>query len=323
MATARVNVRLRPSHTSLSTVPRSLKSLPPANSSPLLSLGATSSPASSAPRSFVGASSSLTSSARVVAAALELDPNIFQYDEAVEPVTRQHSKYATGGSMGVTSSAATSVDAAVVRPASRYIGSLVRAATQRAQQREVVQQASRLAEIEREEQMEEFKGKERFVTAAYKRALEQQSEWSAQTGETGQRRQQVDVVDGERTTTSSSQRGQGSVSETATQSAPTAAASSDLSEQSNKKRRVQSEAARRGADGSDDGATEERRLEQQQLSSEHGSEHVSSVHLSVPTSLSPASGSVGVEAEEVRKRTAARDRFLARKKAATRCENDG
>ena len=173
MSAARATVHLRSSDAS---------ARPPATGAASLDRGrvvgplspAAAASASAPSASFVGASSSLSSSARLVAAALQADPDIFKYDEAVEPATRHRSRTAPGWMGGTAQAASDSgppTAATAVRPASRYIGSLVRAAGEREAHRAVVQQLARQKEIEREELMDEFKGKERFVTAAYKHSL--------------------------------------------------------------------------------------------------------------------------------------------------------
>ena len=266
--------------------------------------------------SFVGASSSLASSARLVAAALQQDPNIFNYDDSVQAPIAPRANTASDPTPAVSSQ----------RPGSRYIASLVRAASEREKHRAAVQQVTRQKEIEREEQMEQFKGKERFVTAAYKQQL-QQTQQLSERDKPQWRQPQPELADVE---SAGSTRVDSRVTEAAGSSAvdgATAASSAEWSEPSNsKRRRVHSETEQAAVR---DRQSPVHAIEQKQCpASDEASGDVTVNLLPTRVSTSPPRGHSGVsvgsaEDEEASKRAAARDRFIARRRAAAHSHSNG
>ena len=167
---------------SVLTAAATLHSSSSSSSSSFSRAPSTASTSASASASFVGASSFASSSARLVAAALQEDPNIFNYDDAVQPSVNDadehslsHSHSRSHSSHSTTPAPSASSPTRQPPPPSRYVSSLVRAAREREQHREAVRVTARQAEIEREEQSGEFSGKEKFITSAYKQQLQQLS----------------------------------------------------------------------------------------------------------------------------------------------------
>ena len=202
---------------------------------------------------------------------------------------------------------------AVARTGSRYIESLVRAASAREAHRSAVQQLARQKEIEREEQMEQFKGKERFITAAYKQQMQQANQWSPQpqqrrhTAQQPQQSQQQPQPDKTEQRPMDEQNSSGGTEVSRVVFA--------VSEAASKRRRIER--------ASEEAATDDSGQQRLHADDRDSLDSVSLTRSPIPLPLPiPSSGcrSAAVEAD---KREAARARFLARKTAAARSQNDG
>ena len=321
------------------SVRRPFVSLPrPAAASPSVSVTArvaassvAAGAASGSAATFVGASSSLSSSARLVAAALRQDPNIFDYDAAVQAGSRRG-----GSDSGVAATtlacAANGAYTATVRPASRYIGSLVRAASDREARRAAVQQRSRQLEIEQEETMDEYRGKERFLTAAYKQQV--QAQQATERADSGQgNAASAGEVRSDHTAATAAQAAltpdvasaassQPATASAAVSTAATAAAEHTATPVATLTRRQSAELEQDAA-----GGEEKRQQQQQQPAVDDGSADrpatAAAAAAALPLAPSVSGRSADAGLEQRLKRAAARERFLARKRAATSAHGDG
>jgi coiled-coil domain-containing protein 55 len=115
-----------------------------------------------------------------------VDPQIYDYDGAYDSFSQQPTAV-----KGSSSSRREQQDAAGSERKSRYIGDLMKNAEKRKIERDIIYERKVAREQEAEENLDpECRGKERFVTAAYKRKLEERKVW--QQEEERQQKQEED-----------------------------------------------------------------------------------------------------------------------------------
>ena len=106
----------------------------------------------------------------------------------------QYDTFASGGKGNERKGGEESATAASAPKKSRYVSSLLRTAESRKKEQEVVRERRIARELRSEEQRVEFRGKEKFVTGAYKRKLEERERWKTQDEER-EKRDVKDVVE--------------------------------------------------------------------------------------------------------------------------------
>jgi hypothetical protein len=77
---------------------------------------------------------------------------------------------------------------------SKYIGDLLKAAKVRQQERDAIFERKIVKEQNEEDNKEEYQGKEKFVTNAYKRKLEERKQWETQQEEKNRQEEENDVT---------------------------------------------------------------------------------------------------------------------------------
>lgn len=102
--------------------------------------------------------------------AQTLDSNIFDYDDHYESFSTLHQQKSQ---LKPETHTSTSTE----KKESRYISSLLHQAKFRQQEQEIVKERKIAKEQAEEENKEEFKGKDRFITKAFKRKLQEREEW--------------------------------------------------------------------------------------------------------------------------------------------------
>jgi len=117
-----------------------------------------------------------------------LDSNIFDYDDHYESFSSLHQQQ----------SMLKPDDSLKYNPTekkeSRYISSLLHHAKQRQQEQEIVKERKIAKEQAEEESKDEFQGKDRFITNAFKRKLQEREEWLKNDEELRKREEHDDVT---------------------------------------------------------------------------------------------------------------------------------
>ena len=128
--------------------------------------------------------------------ALAQDPSIFDYDGAFDDIQAQRQRETNGctlsggGGGGVDSTGG--AGAPPPRKKSRYIGTLLEKAKTR--EREDARVFERKLLRERAAEDAQFGDKERFVTSAYKRKLQEQQQWELEDARQAEREAREDVT---------------------------------------------------------------------------------------------------------------------------------
>jgi coiled-coil domain-containing protein 55 len=128
--------------------------------------------------------------AQAAAAAIQdKDPSVYDYDGAYD-------SFQPGGGSSSTATKNTNTNKSSEEQAgkSRYIGDLLKAAKKRERERDVIYERKVAREQEEEDAQADYKGKEKFVTKAYKRKLEERKQWEAEEEEKQQEEDRNDVT---------------------------------------------------------------------------------------------------------------------------------
>jgi coiled-coil domain-containing protein 55 len=128
--------------------------------------------------------------AQAAAAAIQdKDPSVYDYDGAYDSF-----QPGGGGSSSNTANTNTNKSSEEQAGKSRYIGDLLKAAKKRERERDVIYERKVAREQEEEDAQADYKGKEKFVTKAYKRKLEERKQWEAEEEEKQQEEDRNDVT---------------------------------------------------------------------------------------------------------------------------------
>jgi coiled-coil domain-containing protein 55 len=119
----------------------------------------------------------LRARAQAAAAAIK-DPSIYDYDGAYDSFKPQEDK--------------SKVEEKDRK--SRYVGDLLVNSKKREREREAIHERKVAREQAEEDAHEDYRGKEKFVTKAYKRKLEERKQWEAQEEETRKNEEEDDVT---------------------------------------------------------------------------------------------------------------------------------
>lgn len=115
------------------------------------------------------------------------DPSIYDYDRAYESFNDQNRSKDNGGDVQ-------SAQAKSEPKKSKYIQDLLKSAKVREREREAIYERKVAREQAEEDAQEEYQGKEKFVTKAYKRKLEERKRWDTEQEEKQREEEANDVT---------------------------------------------------------------------------------------------------------------------------------
>jgi coiled-coil domain-containing protein 55 len=121
--------------------------------------------------------------AQAAAAAIQVeDPGVYDYDGAYDSFKEasETTKNAASKQQGERKS--------------KYIGDLLKASKKRERERDVIHERKVAREQAEEDAKEEYQGKEKFITKAYKRKLEERKQWEAEDEEKEREEEANDVT---------------------------------------------------------------------------------------------------------------------------------